>query len=205
MWQQIFQLIQIVLQQFMGKKTQEEQPKLEPKVQNLIVNPPVLTQAPKPSMTWKASPNYSVKPNREISAIILHHTATFNGKIDLEWLCNHEAKVSAHYLIDMDGTIYNLVEEKNVAWHAGVSELHGRQYVNNFSLGIEVVGDTNKKEFTAEQYKSIVELVKYLLQKYNVKPESIVSHREISPGRKTDLNSDHWDWLTFYKAIEVID
>ena len=204
--QLLLEMLKPLLEMFMAKKAQPlpepklEEPKLEPK--QPLLEP---LQAQGLPIIWKASPNYSVRPNREISALILHHTATFAGNQDLEWLCNPDAKVSAHYVIDLDGKIYQLVRDEDVSWACGVSSWKGRSYVNNFSISIEVVGDTNKKEFTKEEYNSLILLVKHLAEKYNIKPEDIISHREISPGRKTDLNSQFFDWHQFYKDLGFID
>ena len=45
----------------------------------------------------------------------------------LERLCDPAAKVSAHYLIDEDGSVVALVPEQARAWHAGVSAWLGQR------------------------------------------------------------------------------
>ena len=59
-------------------------------------------------------------------------------------------EVSAHYLIDTDGTIYHLVNEQDRAWHAGVSLWQGDDNINSTSIGIELEtkgNDTDTKIF----------------------------------------------------------
>lgn len=155
-------------------------------------------------IAWKRSPNFSKRNNRKVEAIILHHTGSFNANGELAWMCNPEAKVSAHYLIDREGNITQMVRDEHVAWHAGKSELNGRKYVNNFSVGIELTGDTVKKPLTEDQYGSLIWLVRKLADKYNVDASNIVSHREIAPGRKVDLDPANFNWEKFYADLGAI-
>lgn len=74
------------------------------------------------------------------TAIIVHDTAGALGKgSSVGWLTNPEAKASAHFVVERDGTISQLVSTNLKAWHAGRSELNGHSNVNNFSVGIEIV------------------------------------------------------------------
>lgn len=101
--------------------------------------------------------------------------------------------VSAHYLIDRKGKIYRLVEDKNIAYHAGASQMpDNRKNVNDFSIGIEMM---NKKEteFTGAQYKAVNSLIALLKKKYPIK--SIVGHSDIAPDRKTDPWNFNWKKL----------
>lgn len=150
---------------------------------------------------WKKSPNYSIRSNREISAIVLHHTASWNFEGTLDWMCQPEAKVSAHYCISRQGEIVQLVLDQHVAWHAGKSSLEGRPHVNNFSIGIELLGNTCEKPLTEKQWNSMVWLVKRLMLKHNISAYRVVDHRKISPGRKIDLDPINFDWLAFYEEI----
>ena len=68
----------------------------------------------------------------------------------LERLCDPESKVSSHFLIDEDGGIYRLVEDKYRVWHAGRSFWRGEEDINSYSLGIELVNPGHEfvyKEF----------------------------------------------------------
>jgi len=153
-------------------------------------------------IAWKKSPNYTRKGNaRSITAIILHHTGSFNASGELKWMCDVESEVSAHYLIDLSGNITQMVNDKDVAWHAGRSKLDGKKYVNNFSLGIELTGDTAKKPLTKDQYKSLLWLVRKLMDKYSISAHRVVDHRKVAIGRKVDLDPKNFNWNDFYNEI----
>lgn len=98
--------------------------------------------------------------------------------------------VSAHYLIDRKGTVYRLVADKNIAYHAGVSKMSdGRTNVNDFSIGIEIM---NQKEtsYTDAQYTAVNNLIASLKGKYAIK--YVVGHDDIAPDRKTDPWNFDW-------------
>lgn len=91
----------------------------------------------KPVM-YKPTPNVSGALVPEI--VILHDTAsglTIDGPVD--WLCNKNAKASAHFVVGRDGTVVQLAPTNVKTWHAGKSKYKGRANVNNFSIGIENV------------------------------------------------------------------
>lgn len=102
-------------------------------------------------------------------------------------------KVAPHYLIDRKGNIYRLVADKNIAWHAGVSQTpDGRKNVNNFSIGIELM-NTKTDNYTKRQYQAVQKLIDYLKKKYKIK--YILGHNDIAPGRKTDPWNFDWSKL----------
>ncbi len=84
--------------------------------------------------------NYSSRPRGiVIDTIVIHYTA--NGSIEdtIAWFQNPVNKVSAHYVIGLDGRIVRMVQDAKKAYHAGVSQWNGRTGVNEFSIGIELV------------------------------------------------------------------
>ena len=84
----------------------------------------------------RASPNVNDRPAGAcINMVILHYTGMKTGKAALERLCDPDAEVSAHYLIDEDGTTYQMVAESRRAWHAGLSHWSGAVDINNCSIG----------------------------------------------------------------------
>jgi AmpD protein len=111
-------------------------------------------------------------------------------------------RVSAHYLITRQGEIHKLVDEQNVAWHAGASSLRGRQIdnsCNEFSIGIELMGGKNFA-FTDEEYSALVELIREIRSRYTIARENIVGHDFIAPGRKEDPGT-HFDWDRVLEGI----
>lgn len=70
---------------------------------------------------------------------IMHYTAGFTADSAIKTLTNAAAKVSAHLVIDTDGTITQLVPFNRIAWHAGPSVLEGKPNCNGFTIGFEFV------------------------------------------------------------------
>lgn len=159
-------------------------------------------KAMKPMTIWRPSPNFSVSPGRRVSCVVIHATATPSLASPLNWLCNPASKVSAHYLIDLDGTTYHLVLDEHVAWHAGVSSWKGRPNVNAFSVGIELVGMNNGAPYPREQVFSCARLCKYLQGAHGIQDGDFVSHAMVAPGRKNDPLG--FDWAAFWQAMRGI-
>lgn len=131
---------------------------------------------------------------RSIDTIVLHSSYdaigddpySVNGVIS-EW---KDYGVAPHYLIARDGIAYRLVADKNIAYHAGVSEVpDGRSNVNDFSIGVEIL-NTKTDDYTDAQYKAINNLIASLKEKYKIK--YVLGHDEIAPGRKTDPWNIDW-------------
>lgn len=86
-------------------------------------------------------------------------------------------KVSAHYLLERDGTVLGLVDESKRAWHAGFSMMpDGRTDVNSFSIGIEMVR-TAEDAPTDKQWKSLLGLLCDIKRRHpGLVKENIVGH-----------------------------
>ena len=98
--------------------------------------------------------------------------------------------VSPHYIINRVGTIYRLVADKDIAYHAGKSRLpDGKKDVNAVSIGIEII-NTREDSPTEAQYISLANLVKCLKSKFPIK--YVLGHSDIAPGRKTDPWNFDW-------------
>jgi N-acetylmuramoyl-L-alanine amidase len=151
----------------------------------------------KPPVIAAPSPNFNERGGKDIDTIVLHHTASNNGAADLAHMRNPKSEVSAHYMVDRDGKIYQLVGDSKRAWHAGKGELHGVPTdVNGRSIGIEIVNDgSGKTPFTEAQMKSLTQLTGYLKQQYNVPMSNIVGHKDVAvpKGRKSDP-APNFDW-----------
>jgi N-acetyl-anhydromuramyl-L-alanine amidase AmpD len=148
-----------------------------------------------PEFISMPSVNSSERPaDAKISAIILHHTASASDAKSIgKFFQNPEAKVSAHYTVDRTGYIVQSVDDSLKSWHAGKSQFNGVSDVNNFSIGIEIcnLGD-NKDPYPEAQYDSLIKLVSYLSEKYDVPTSNITRHRDICvpAGRKSDTSDN---------------
>ncbi len=125
---------------------------------------------------------------KKIEFIILHYTETLNLQDAVNLLINKKKKVSSHYVVDVDGLIYNLVSDSERAWHAGVSSWEGLDDINSRSLGIEIVNGGEKKSnhYPNIQIVSLIKLVKSLMKKYEIISHNILGHSDIAPLRKID-------------------
>jgi hypothetical protein len=80
-----------------------------------------------------------------------------------------------------------MVEEKDLAHHAGASRYLDRTNFNRFSIGIEMVNKNDGLDpYPPDQFEAVVELTAYLVAKYEVKREWLVGHVDISTVGKTD-------------------
>lgn len=146
-------------------------------------------------------PHRSSRRGTPISAIVLHDTASHSAESTLAWFSNRESKVSAHYLIDRDGTTYMCVPELEKAWHAGNSALWGVDDVNACSLGIELV-DADDDAYPDPQIDALITLTADLVRRHAIWLNRIVGHEHICipRGRKRDPGHD-FDWHHFLLAV----
>ncbi|KAL5719555.1 N-acetylmuramoyl-L-alanine amidase [Ranunculus cassubicifolius] len=130
-----------------------------------------------------SSPNYSTR-TKKIEYIIIHFT-DMPFQESLETLCDPKAQVSSHYLLREDGEIFQLVDPRFIAWHAGVSSWHGLEKLNENSIGIEIA-NSGTEEFSKQQMVTVVELCKVLSAQYDIPKINILGHSDIAPNRKID-------------------
>lgn len=150
-----------------------------------------------------SSPNYNDRPpNTEIDLIVIHFISlppkNYNTELIKDFFLNkmdpegndylesiNALKVSPHFLITRKGLLIQFVPLHKRAWHAGISQFKGRENCNDYSIGIELEGCEDEK-FEANQYKSLLLLLRLLLKKYQIPKSNIVGHSDIAPGRKID-------------------
>ena len=125
---------------------------------------------------------------KKISFLIFHYTETDNLAKAIKLLTNKKRRVSCHYLIDTNGTIYNLVDEKKRAWHAGESMWKRSKDINSRSIGIEIVypGEVLGKKYKKTQIESLIKLSLFLKKKYKIDKQNILGHSDVAPDRKID-------------------
>jgi N-acetylmuramoyl-L-alanine amidase len=145
----------------------------------------------------RPSPNFDDRPNTTpIDMLVLHYTGMQTPEAALDRLCDAAAKVSAHYLIDEEGTVYALVEEDRRAWHAGVSFWRGATDINARSIGIELVNPGHEfgyREFPPPQMAALKELAVKILDRHPIPARNVVGHADVAPARKTDPG-ELFDW-----------
>ena len=135
------------------------------------------------------------KRKKKISFIILHYTETSNLEESIKILTSLKKKVSSHFVIDFNGKVYNLVDLKYRAWHAGESKWQRSKDINSRSIGIEIVypGENSGSKYPNEQIDSLIKLLKFLKKKFKIKNDKILGHSDIAPFRKIDPGI-HFPW-----------
>ena len=132
--------------------------------------------------------------NSRVRFIVIHYTVS---DLQRSIMLLTEKEVSAHYLLTDEQTpkMYGLVDEKNSAWHAGVSSWKSYSNLNNSSIGIEIVnpgftetpdGKRTYFPFPQSQMDQLIPLLKDLVARHKVAPENILGHSDIAPQRKQD-------------------
>jgi N-acetylmuramoyl-L-alanine amidase len=132
--------------------------------------------------TWVPSPNFN---DRRPSYVVLHHTTDATVEQALRTLTDPLREVSVHYLIGRDGHIYQLVDERRRAWHAGQSRWGSDADLNSSSIGIEL-DNTGSEPFPAEQIDALLRLLADLKARYRIPTENFLGHADVAPGRKVD-------------------
>jgi N-acetylmuramoyl-L-alanine amidase len=128
------------------------------------------------------SPNFDA---RRPNYVIIHQTSDDTAEEALATLTNPERMVSAHYLIGRDGALYQLVDERSRAWHAGASWWAGDTDLNSASIGIEL--DNNGAEpFAEAQIERLLRLLGDLKARYRIPAQNFLGHGDVAPGRKVD-------------------
>jgi N-acetylmuramoyl-L-alanine amidase len=134
------------------------------------------------------SPNFDAR-ELPISMLVLHYTGMESADAAIERLRDPEAKVSAHYLVDEDGSILRLVDERHRAWHAGRSHWRGVTDVNSASIGIEIVNPGHEfgyRPFTEAQMGALIPLVAEIKERHGITRGNVVGHSDVAPARKQD-------------------
>ncbi len=128
---------------------------------------------------------------------MLHYTGMRSAAEAIERLCDPEAKVSSHYVVEEDGTAWCLVPEHRRAFHAGISHWRGRAGLNATSIGIEIVNpghDWGYRPFPALQMAAVCDLCLGILARHPaIAPWGVVAHSDIAPDRKQDPG-EFFDW-----------
>ncbi len=133
------------------------------------------------------SPNHGARL-RPISSVVLHYTGMQTGEAALALLCSPRSQVSAHYVVEEDGRVLQLVPESRRAWHAGISVWAGETDMNSASIGVEIVhpGYLDPRPYTAAQIEATAALARDICQRHAIPPERVLAHSDIAPGRKRD-------------------
>ena len=148
------------------------------------------------------SPNWNER-RQPVSMVVLHYTGMKSADDALERLTDPKSEVSAHYLIDEDGTVTRMVSEDKRAWHAGRAYWRGITDVNSASVGIELVNPGHEfgyRPFPQAQMEALIPLLADVIKRHKVPYANVVGHSDVAPARKEDPGElFDWQLLARYK------
>lgn len=130
--------------------------------------------------------------------VVIHYTAMVGAKAALDRLCDPGAEVSAHYLIGGDGRLWQMVRERDRAWHAGAGEWAGRGDVNSRSIGIEL-DNGGDHPFSEPQMAALERLLADVMTRWRIPAAGVIGHSCMAPGRKCDPGR-RFDWARLARA-----
>ena len=172
-------------------------------------------------MRFLSSPHFNQRPdNSAIDLVVLHAISLPPGEFELKYISDFfmgdldndqhpdfsslkGVRVSAHFVVDRKGKITQFVPISRRAWHAGVSSWEGRDNCNDYSIGIEMIGD-EQAPFTQPQYRESARLCRVLMEHFpKISHQRIVGHQDVAPGRKWDPGRQ-WEWAKFHRSLSHI-
>jgi N-acetylmuramoyl-L-alanine amidase len=149
------------------------------------------------AMNWRPSPNHGSRGDpARIDMLVLHYTGMQSAAAALDRLCDPTAKVSAHYVVEETGAVWQLVRENRRAFHAGVSCWQGEYDLNLVSIGVEIVNpghDWGYRLFPEAQMVALERLCRGILSRHPIPADRVVGHSDIAPDRKSDPG-ELFDW-----------
>ena len=141
----------------------------------------------------RQSPNFGPRQPVDglvgVRLLVVHYTGMVSAAAALDRLRDPASQVSAHYLIDEDGTTHALVDEAHRAWHAGVAYWRGMRDINSASIGIELVNPGHEfgyRPFPSLQIDTFAALARDIMGRHGLNAWDVVGHSDIAPGRKQD-------------------
>ena len=136
-----------------------------------------------------------------VDMLVLHYTGMEDGPSALARMRDEAAEVSAHYMVDTGGEVYQLIDEDKRAWHAGRASWQGDTDLNSRSVGIEIVNgghnlplaDGSLPPYLKVQIDAVMELSLGIIRRHKIEPSRVVGHSDIAPERKDDPG-EHFPW-----------
>jgi len=166
---------------------------------------------------WRPSPNVNDRPANATGTThaVIVHTCEGNYAGCWSWLVNPISQVSAHYVVDEDGTeISQLVREPDRAWHIAAlydcSLNHAHDcwlndvQSNDFTVGIEHAGFASQDAFPASQIEASAALVCDITRDRGIPRDwqHILPHGQLQPEDRTDPGPN-WPWVPYLHRIQA--
>lgn len=153
------------------------------------------------SIVEAPSPNHDAR-RAPPDMLVLHYTGMKTAEEAVARLRDPEARVSAHYVVDEDGSILRLVPEERRAWHAGKGVWQGETDCNAASIGVEIVNPGHEfgyRDFPEAQIAAVTTLVGDVRSRWSIPDARIIGHSDLAPDRKQDPG-ERFPWKRLAEA-----
>ena len=192
------------------------------KLDDSVINELKTESIPTSSSASYSMSNYSVPSSpRDIKYVIITDSENPSLKSLKNMMKKGDIKASYHYIIGVDGTVEKIINEENIAWHAGRSEWKGEKNLNPISIGIGLVHLSSKDgsnwlkldkghpavgpDYPPEQLDALVNLLAVISKKYDITAENILTKHDIAPERRrTDLYGNGMESIRS-RVKEILD
>jgi N-acetylmuramoyl-L-alanine amidase len=145
------------------------------------------TQLSRLLISDRLSPLNRKRPLRPYTRYIVLHTTEGKEAGSLQKIVRFG---EAHYVVSPSGAVYRIIDKQKIAKHAGRSMWEGRAAIDNYSIGIEIVGYHNR-DITEAQYGALRQLLKQLKSQYGIPDRNILTHSMVAYGRPNRFHSDN--------------
>ncbi len=148
------------------------------------------------------SMNFDDRKGQAVDMLVLHYTDMLTSAAAIAHLCNPESKVSAHYVVDEAGEVFQLVDEDQRAWHAGESFWRGHSNINSRAIGIEIANPGHShgyRPFPEIQMQSLITLCHGIIARHGIAARNVVGHSDVAFLRKMDPG-ELFDWPRLARA-----
>lgn len=155
--------------------------------------PLTIVEAPSPNFDARRAPP---------DMVVLHYTGMKSADEAVARLRDPEARVSAHYVVDEDGSILRLVAEERRAWHAGKGVWQGETDCNAASIGVEIVNPGHEwgyRDFPEVQVAAVIALLNDVRSRWAIPDARIIGHSDLAPDRKQDPG-ERFPWKRLAEA-----
>lgn len=113
--------------------------------------------------------------------IVIHYTSNEGdtAKNNADYFARENVGASAHYFVD-ENQIWSSVPENKIAWHCGAKTYRHPYCRNTNSIGVEICMNDKTGAVRKQSIANAVQLVKMLMQKYNVPIENVIRHYDVT-------------------------
>lgn len=158
--------------------------------------------------------NHNTGSVDRIKFIVIHYVGALGGaRANCQWYAGGDRGASAHYFVDFDGSVWQSVEDKDIAWHCGAKSYRHPECRNANSIGIEMCvrnkgsqADTSRDwYFEDATVAAAIRLTRELMDKYHVPADHVIRHYDVTgkicPNPYVYNTTVH-TWGAFKAALE---